>query len=728
MKTPSIALLLTLTLPGFGGTNRFTLDVISQSPPDTNISRVQWHPYGHEVTYLRPVIQSGRTNNALFAHDIATGKERIVFDPPIPSPATNSSWLSLASYQWSPAGDALLVTGSNDLWLVFVATRGITRLTYDRETEHVPSFSPDGQRVAFVKRNNLFVVDAKSRRQRQLTTDGSELILNGKLNWVYGEEFSHLTGTDRAYEWSPDGKKIVFLQLDERCVPEYPITDFLRAHPSVLRQRYPKAGDTNPVPRVAVVSAVGSRRSLQLMPLSPNIEYVLPEFSWTPDSQSAAVMTLNRAQNELTVHLWNPAHGKSSVLLNEVQPCWINVFEPPRFLKDGQHFVWLSERDGWFHCYLYRRDGFLERRLTRGHWMIEPNFSQRWSGRPFEIDAVEQWLYFSATERDPRERHICRVRLDGTGFERISKEPGTHFQKLAPTGSHFLENFSSLDTPPSIRLCRADGTQVSTLDQREDRWRDFAAAQTEFHEVSAPNVPRLYGALTKPADFNPGKRYPVIVHLYGGPHAQLVRNHSGLVTPRHHLLAQEGFLVWSLDGRGSWGRGHDWETTVFKNLGTNELADQLAGVAYLKTLPFVDPNRFGIWGWSYGGYMTLYALTHAPDVFRCGIAGAPVTDWKFYDTIYTERYMRTPKENPSGYKSSSPLAAADQLKARLLIIHGTADDNVHLQNTMSFIDALVKAGRPHEIQIQPGQMHGFTGAPANQFLTQQIVDFFRRNL
>jgi dipeptidyl-peptidase-4 len=313
-------------------------------------------------------------------------------------------------------------------------------------------------------------------------------------------------------------------------------------------------------------------------------------------------------------------------------------------------------------------------------------------------------------------------------LDRLSREPGTHFQKLSPDGRYLLESFSSVNHPPALRLLRNDGTLLATLDQREDRWKDFATAQAEFHEVTAPDGAKLYAKLIKPAGFDPTQKYPVIVDVYGGPHAQVVRNQWPAVSSRQQLLAQEGFLIWSLDNRGSWGRGRAWETAVLKNLGTNELADQLAGVAYLKTLPFVDASRLAISGWSYGGYMTLYALTHAPEVFKCGVAGAPVTDWKFYDTIYTERYMRTPKENPDGYITSSPLAAADKLKAKLLIIHGTADDNVHLHNTMNFIDALIKAGRPYELQIQPGQMHGFGGESANRFLNEQIADFFKRNL
>jgi dipeptidyl-peptidase-4 len=621
------------------------------------------------------------------------------------------------------------VTGGGDLHVVAIPGGRVRRLTKDGEAKEVVTWSPDGARVAFVSKANLFTVLVASGRQTRLTFDGSETILNGVLDWVYNEEFNTVTGTPRAYTWSPDGRSIAFLRLDQSRVPFYPITDFLREHPTVQWQRYPKAGDTNATPAVFVVD-VAAPRTPRRMPLGTNIEYILPEFHWTPDSKTLAVMTLNRAQNELTVLAWE--HGtraRPRALLTDHDATWINAFNALRFLRKSTDFLWVSERDGWLHCYRHGRDGAVApRQLTRGRWQIEASMSLGWSGAPVEVDPAEEWVYFSATEKDPRERHLYRVRLDGSSFTRLTAESGTHFQKLSPDGRHLLITSSATDRPAATRLLRADGSPVATLDQRADRWRDFAMPRTEPHEVTARDGTKLFAQLTKPSDFDSAKKYPVVVYVYGGPHAQVVHDVYGQVSTRNQLLAEQGFLVWSLDNRGSWGRGHAWESAVFKNCGTNELLDQLDGLAYLRALPFVDTNRFGIWGWSYGGYMTLYALTHAPDAFRCGVAGAPVTDWKFYDTIYTERYLGTPNENSTGYKTSSPLAAAERLKSRVLVIHGTADDNVHMQNTMNFIDALAKRGKPYELQIQPGQMHGFSGEAQNRFLVEQIVDFFRRNL
>src|SRR6266498_368295 len=499
----------------FGGTNRFTAKIISQSEASTNLTRALWHPSGRLVSYPRPKAEGKTTNTVLWGYDVERREERVLFSPAAHRVSTNLAPLSLSSYQWSPSGDAILVASANDLWWIPMVSGHTQRLTQDAAAEELPTFSPDGTHVAFVKRNNLFVIDVPSGRARQLTFDGSDDVLNGKLDWAYGEEFSHLTGSARAYEWSPDGRKILYLRLDETPVPEYAITDFLRTHPTIRKQRYPTAGDPNPVPSVCVVHIGQPKPLARSMALDAGVEYVLPKFSWTPDSKGAAVMTLNRGQNQLTVRLWKTSWGKPRVLLRESDPCWINVFDPPRFLKD-KRFLWATERDGWYHCYLYQDDGTLLRPLTAGPWQIEPVFSQSWSGRPYEIDAANEWAYFSATEKDPRERQLYRARIDGSNWERLTGEPGTHFQKLSPDGRYLLESFSSVDAPPSIRVRRADGMLVAVLDQRADRWQDYATASAEFHEVTAADGAKLYGQLTKPAGFDGAKRYPVIVYVYGG--------------------------------------------------------------------------------------------------------------------------------------------------------------------------------------------------------------------
>ncbi|MGH9401561.1 MAG: alpha/beta fold hydrolase, partial [Terriglobia bacterium] len=541
-----------------------------------------------------------------------------------------------------------------------------------------------------------------------------------------------------AYEWSPDGKKIAYLQLNDAPVPEYPLTRFLKDHVSIFEQRYPQPGDPNPVASMRIVQVNGRGRE-QTFRLSGGDEYIVPSFLWAPDSKMVCFLTLNRDQTRETVRLWDGKTEQNPVV--ETDPYWINNVEAPQFVDGGQEFLWLSERDGWNHLYLYTRSGKLVRALTSGDWMIDhPMFQNVPSYQISQVDQLGQvgqagqaegakdWVYFESTKPDPRERQLDRVRLDGTGFEQLTHKHGTHALTLSPDGRYLIDQFSSINTPPEVRLLKSDGTYVATIDKPVNQLAEYALGQTEFVTLRASDGSTLYGRLTKPPDFDAEKQYPVIVDVYGGPGVEIVRNQWNATSWMDQLFAEHGFLVWSLDNHGSEGRGHAWETVIFKDMGKRELADQLKGVDFLKSRPYVDASRLGIFGWSYGGYMTLYALTRAPDVFKCGVTGAPVTDWHYYDSIYTERYMRTPDKNAQGYQDSSDVAAAGRLRAKLLLIHGVADDNVHLMNTINFINALIENRIPYQIYLQPSQKHGFSDAAAIWYRNERIFQFFMRNL
>jgi dipeptidyl-peptidase-4 len=687
------------------------------------LARVEWRPGSKEISYLKRQGFGRGASATLYLYDITSGKERVLLAPP--SETTEGERPNLSSYQWSPSGGALLLEGEKEVWIYNLATSQMKSLMKERAPIEHTTFSPTGERVAFVEENNLFALEIKTGHRERLTNDGNENVMNGKFDWVYEEELSN-RATGQAYEWSPDGKKIAYLRLDDAPVPQYPLTHYLSDHVNLTEERFPQSGDPNPAPSFHVVSLEGSRPQTWTAAAPKSVEYFGPSVSWTPDSKAVAFLTLNRAQDELDVHLWDAAAGTDRVLLTEKDATWINSLEPPRFLGDKQRFLWLSERDGWLHLYLYDIDGKLQKQLTRGDWMIDrPAFSNT---PMVAVDEKGGWAYFAATTPDPRERRLYRVRLEGGSLQPLAPQPGVHGLNLSPDGQYLLDQFSSLNDPPETRLLKADGSPVSTLSKQTAHLDEYALGKTELVEVKAPDGATLYARLVKPPDFDPAKKYPVIVDVYGGPHIQLIQNRWGLTALGDHLYAEQGFIIWSLDNRGSWGRGHAWESKVFKNLGHYELEDQLAGVAYLKSLPYVDPARIGITGWSYGGFMTLYALTHAPEVFKCGAAGGPVTAWKFYDSIYTERYMRTPEENPEGYKTASPLEAADKLKAKVLLVHGTDDDNVHMQNTMNFVEGLIKARTPFELYIQPGERHGFGSEPARLYLSQRMLEFFKQNL
>lgn len=713
------SLILGAVLPSRAAGKRLTVALVSKvgAVVARGIFRVEWRPGADEFSYIRPA----RTNTpeALYLYDVTHRAETLLL-----SSEGEASVVNLDTYQWSPDGRQMLFEGGSDLWLYDLASRRMIRLTQSPGRDQDATFSPAGGWVAYVENNDLYALNLADHSVHRLTTDGSKTILNGALDWVYKEELA-FRATGRAYEWSPDGTRIAYLRLDDGPVPQYPITHYLSTHVTLSEERFPQAGDPNPVPSFHAVQVTGGKLQSWTFPLPASTEYIGPSFSWSQDSQTVALLTLNRHQDREEVHAWQPSAGRDRVLVRESDPYWINSLSPPYFLKDGS-CLWLSERDGWLHLYLYDGQGKLVKKLTSGKWMIDhPEFSDV---PMFQVDEPGGWVYFTSTDPDPRQRQIDRVRIEGGSFQRLTKLAGSHSLNLSPDGRFLLDTYSNISTPPEVRLLSSQGAFLATVNKPQNHLSEYALGKTAFVTLKARDGSALYARLLKPADFNPAKKYPVIVYVYGGPHAQMVRDRWGTTSLLDQLFAQHGFLVWTLDNHGSWGRGHAWESVIFKHLGRHELQDQLAGIQYLKSLPYVDPNRIGIRGWSYGGFMTLYALTHAPKVFKCGAAGGPVTDWKFYDTIYTERYMRTPQENPQGYLDSSLLESAYRLRGKVLLIHGAVDDNVHMQNTMNFIQALVEARRPFQLYIQPGQKHGFIGDTITTYLNQRLLDFFEQNL
>jgi dipeptidyl-peptidase-4 len=690
-----------------------------------------WHPDGRTWTFLR---RAGADLDVV-GIDSRSGRETVLVRGAgggVGVGGRPGSPLRFAS--WMPDGRHLLVPAHDDVYLVDIEDSTARALVRTPEREEVPAASPDGKRVAFVRDGDLFVVDLKSGEETRLTDTGSDALLNGRLDWVYEEELGGRKGD--AFAWSPDSTSIAFLQLDQAKVQTFPIVDFRPVPSEVTWQRYPTPGTTNATARLGVVTLGRGRPVVRLAAVSPEDAYVAPQIGWTPDSRNVVFQQIDRAQKALQLRLLpvprdgSDALGPVRTILQETSQSWVNLLAPPIFYDKGRRFVWLSERDGFAHLYACDLSGEC-RAVTRGRWLVDArvSFSASGRGQPVVLDERTRFLYFRATEKDPRERHLYRVRLDGTGFTRLTTEAGTHETEVSPDGRFYADVFSDADTPPRAWLSSQDGTKRYWIEKNEAApILGYARGRFEWTQIMAEDGSTLYGSLLVPDDFDPGRRYPVVVSVYGGPHAQEVTRSWRTASPLDRVLVGHGFLVWQLDNRGSAGRGLAFESTVDRHLGRLELEDQLAGVAHLKTLPYVDPERIGITGWSYGGYMTLYALTHAPEVFRAGVAGAPVVDWTRYDTIYTERYMGTPAQNPQGYRESSPLAAADRLRADLLLIHGTADDNVHFGNTVAFAGALDEAGRPYSLRIHPGQKHGFRVLADRVSRDRAIVEFFDRTL
>ena len=649
---------------------------------------------------------------ALWQADAATGKKAKLFAAPaVKDRDGKEKKLPLRGAVWTPKGDAFAVSFDHDLWLV-TPQGDAKRLTDDAEDETLAAWSPDGTRLAYVKKHDLWVVEAATRRETRLTKSGTDAVLNGVLDWVYGEELAG-RGHNRSFFWSPDSSAIAFLSLDQTRVPAYPIVDYLPLHAVVEPEKYPKPGDPNSIPSVHVVDLAGNETAAFAPP--PDDVYVAPELSWTQDGKSLCFLLLDRAQTHLGVFLLPRAGGKPRKLLEESDPAWVNSIEPPHFLKDGS-FVFRSERSGFLHLYRYAADGSVKNAITKGDFMVDG---------PFTVDEKMATVWFRATTKDPRERQVFVAKLDGSSMVQVTTEPGVHAPSFAPGNAFFVDTFSSVAVPPKSVIRSVSGTVAAVLTDKPHPLADYDTGTVELGAFTGTDGTTFYTKLTKPSSFDAAKKYPVVVVVYGGPHVQLVQN--AWMTGFDAYLASRGFLVWSMDGRGSWGRGHAFETPILKNMGAQELKDQLEGVAELAKRPYVDAARIGITGWSYGGYMTLYAATHAGSTFKCAAAGAPVADWTLYDSIYTERYMKMPKENPEGYTASSPLLAAKDLGTKLLILHGTSDDNVHMQNTMRFVDELMKARKDFVFVPLPRQTHG-PRAEAALYTNQRLAEWFEENL
>lgn len=581
--------------------------------------------------------------------------------------------------------------------------------------------APDGRSVAFVRDHDLWVTNVADGAARQLTTGGTEERRNAELDWVYPEELDLHTG----YWWSPDSSQIAFLQLDESAVNKYPLVDDLSYQGKLTEERYPIAGSPNPTARVGVVAIAGARASareeVRWMETGTDSSVLLARVAWLQDSRRVAIERLNRAQTRLDLLFADTASGKSQIAFTEADKYWINVNDDLRFLADQKRFLWSSERSGYRHLYLYDLDGEQLAQITHGDWEVEGIAG---------VDEKDAQIYFTSTQKGAVERQFYRVPLSGGEPVALTRDHGTHNVNLAPDCKHFVDSYSTAMTPPRQTLYNADGGTVAVLNENKvPELATYRMSPVEFLTVPGADGTPLDAALIKPVGFDPTRKYPVIVHLYGGPGAQEVRDAwQGADFLWHELMAEKGFVIFVLDNRGTSGRGHVFETPIYHHFGRAELADQLAGVDWLKKQSYVDGARIGIWGWSYGGYMTCVAMLRAGDVFKAGFAGAPVTDWRQYDTIYTERYMGTPQENPDGYADSSPVNFASGLQGKLLIVHATGDDNVHFANTVELADKFVDAGKYAEYQIYAGRGHGISDAPARIHIFDRVTQFFVENL
>jgi dipeptidyl-peptidase 4 len=628
---------------------------------------------------------------------------------------------SIAAYHWSPDSKHLLFDSLGQLWMYGLDNGTAVQLTSAPEPSDDPKFSPDGANVAFVRKHNLYSRPVSGENEKQLTKDTDENLLNGEVDWVYAEELDVRSN----YFWSPDSSQIAFLRMDETRVPTYPITDWLPTHPEVDHEKYPKAGDPNPTVRLGAINCKSG--GIRWISLTDDSDSYIPRFGWVRDGILWA-QVLNRNQDKLDIYFIDAKTGRSHRVLSETSPeAWVKVTNDFRILTSGDHFLWSSWRDGHTHLYLYnfdkanplRGDAKLEKQLTQGDYEV---------GGIEAVDESAGVVYFSTNKDDPRQTHLYSVKLDGSALRQISKEPGTHSASFWENDKYYSDTYSASLAPPRRWVCAATGSPCYGI------WKSRSAAQYGFRsakdlEFKAEDGTLLYGALLLPEDAPAGGKIPLILTVYGGPAAQTVRNswNVGVTDVFSQLLAQHGFASFSVDNRGTPNRGRKFEAALRRQFGGVELRDQLASLEQLlEQYPQLDRSRICIYGWSNGGSMTLYALEHS-EVFRCGASGAPVTDWHNYDTVYTERYMGLPKDNPQGYLDSSMVLHAGNLHGSLLLLQGTVDDNVHLQNTIQAADALINAGKLFQLMLFPNKTHGVRGK-AREFQLQLLLNFFEHNL
>jgi len=687
---------------------------------------IQWTPDSKQISFFdnKGAGKGGRTE--LWALEVGTGQRRVLISaekleavlPADSSPATQATGLGRhppAEYQWAPGGGAILFQGPTSLAWFDLKTQTSRTLVSGKENIADPKISPDGRTVSFVRRHNLWLVNMADGKERAFTEGGTEEVRKGELDWVYPEELEITT----AYWWAPDSSAIAYFEMDERKVAKYPLVDFSSPEGDAEEERYPPAGGSNPLVRVFVAPVAGGEA--HAMDTGENTDIYIARVNWLTDSKHVAIQRLNRQQTVLDLLIADAASGQTRTALNETDQYWINVGNDLHFLKDGKRFLWSSERSGYRHLYLYDLEGKQLAQITKGDWEVSAVDT---------VDEGKSLVYFTGTAKSPLERHLYRVSMDGSAISRITIHNGTHGVNMAPDASAFVDTYSDVMTPPRQDIDRADGSLLRVVNENKvAELAEYHLSAPQFLSVKAHDGMLLNAVMTKPPDFDASKRYPVLISTYGGPHAQMVVNAWGRNTALwHQLMAQKGYIIFSLDNRGSGGRGHLFEEPIHYRLGAQELSDQLDGVRYLKSLPYVDAERIGIWGWSYGGHMTLHAMFEASGAFKAGFAGGPVTDWHFYDSIYTERYLGLLPQNEHGYRESSPVDKVAGLKGKLLIAHGTGDDNVHFANTLSLLNELIETGKYVEVMPFPGRGHGVSDPPARKVLMNRVTQFFLDNL
>ena len=724
----------TATSPGDGtGTQPLTLEAIFADGlmEQETVSSIRWMDDGRYYTAQES--EDTAYYQHILRYDITTGQvvDTLVNGRQlVPKGDRETPALAYDDYQLSPAEDKVLF--ATELEPIYRRSRKAYYYVYDRTSgdfqpladggkQSYATFSPDGSRVAFVRDNNLYYVTLADGTVTPVTQDGQRnQLIHGSTDWVYEEEF----GFVKAFYWSPQSDQLAYISFDESEVEEYNMQVWGELYPQDDRFKYPKAGEANSGVSVSVYHLAD--RSTTAMDIGSETDIYVPRVQWTTDNNVLSIIRMNRLQNRLDILHANATTGAASVALTEESDTYVDVGynDDLTYLKDGKHFVYTSEQGGYKHIYLYTTSGELVRPITQGSWEVSELIG---------VDEERQRVYYLSTEVSPLERQLYSVSLKGTQKQRLSEEPGTHDVEFSPSYQYYVDRYSSLDHPLVVSLREApSGERLRTLEDNQALQQEvsqYVWGSREAVTVPVGDSVTLNGYLIKPHDFDSTRQYPLLMYVYGGPGSQLVMNQWPSDREAwFHVLAQQGYLVACVDNRGTGGRGRDFSHMTYGQLGKYEVQDQIASARSLGQRPYVDANRIGIWGWSYGGYMSSLALFLGNDVFKMGIAVAPVTSWRFYDTVYTERYLQTPQLNAEGYDQYSPLTHVDKLRGNFLLIHGTGDDNVHFQNAVTLQNSLIAANKQFDSFYYPNRNHGIYGGNTRLHLFRMMTDFVTAKL
>jgi dipeptidyl-peptidase-4 len=700
-------------------------------------------PDGTRVTYLK-----GKADNKdrldLWEYNIHDAQARVLVDSKALAPKQEklsdeelgrrerqrtAALSGILEYTFAPSGDAVLFPLSGKLYYYQLAkpkAKPVVELIDTHGFATDATVSPAGGIVAYVRDQNLFSYDIAAKQEKALTTDGGGPVKNGMAEFVAQEEMDRSTG----YWWAPDGKHIAFARVDETPIKVTERFEIAADNVATFAQRYPTTGGPNVQVRLGVIDVASG--AVTWVDLGPEQDIYLARVNWLPDGKTLSVQRESRNQRKLELLFADIDSGKTRTVLTETSNTWIDLNDELSFLKNSHEFIWASSRDGYTHLYLYDYEGHLIRQLTAGKWVVD-DFRKR---AIMGIDEKNRTVYFTATEKSPTERHLYSTSLDTSDplkVHRITQNDGVHGIAMSPDARFYIDTFTSSIQPPQVSLHSADGAlNAWLLENRLDAQHPDAAyladnAIPEVGTLTAADGQTLYYQLFKPLHFDPSKRYPAIVDVYGGPGVQRVLNnwHGSSFT---QILTRAGYAVFVLDNRGSAFRGTAFQAPIHRKLGDVEVTDQVQGARWLGSQSFVDPKRIGVWGWSYGGYMTLNLLFKAPDVFRAGVSGAPVTDFALYDTHYTERYLDRPQDNAAGYAASSVLPYAKDLKGNLLVMHGMADDNVLFLNSTKLFRKLQDLSKPFEVMVYPGAKHGLMRQNDGRHGYKMVLRFFDENL